>query len=76
MLGERLYLFARLRFLAAAGILVGALFATYVVGIPGLNLLALGGAAAFLATYNVCIFLVGATAEWRQRWEREPAPSG
>jgi signal transduction histidine kinase len=58
MLGERLYLFARLRFLAAAGILVGALFATYVVGIPGLNLLAFGGAAAFLASYNIGIFLL------------------
>jgi hypothetical protein len=28
LLGERLYLFARLRFLAAAGIAVGGLFAT------------------------------------------------
>jgi signal transduction histidine kinase len=57
MLGERLYLFARLRFLAAAGILVGGVFATYVVGIPGLNLPALAGTALFLAAYNVCIFL-------------------
>ena len=57
MLGERLYLFARLRFLAAAGILVGGPFATYVVGIPGLNLGALGGLAVFLAAYNVCVFL-------------------
>jgi signal transduction histidine kinase len=57
LLGERLYLFARLRFVAAAGILVGALFATYVVGVHGLNLLALAGAAAFLAAYNVGVFL-------------------
>jgi signal transduction histidine kinase len=57
MLGERLYLFARLRFLAAAGILVGGLFATYVVGIPGLDLVSLAGAAVFLAAYNVYIFL-------------------
>ncbi|HEX7506224.1 MAG TPA: HAMP domain-containing sensor histidine kinase [Polyangia bacterium] len=56
LLGERLYLFARLRFLAAAGILIGALFATYVVGIRGLNLLALGAAAGFLAAYNVGVF--------------------
>jgi signal transduction histidine kinase len=56
LLGERLYLFARLRFLAAAGILVGALFATYVVGIRGLNLLALAGAAVFLTAYNVAVF--------------------
>lgn len=57
MLGERLYLFARLRFLAAAGILVAGPFATYVVGIPGLDLGALTGAAVFLAACNVAIFL-------------------
>lgn len=57
LLGERLYLFARLRFLAAAGILVGAFFATYIVGIRGLNLPALAGAAAFLAAYDVWVFL-------------------
>jgi signal transduction histidine kinase len=57
LLGERLHLFARLRFLAAAGILVGGLFATYAVGIEGLNLAALCGSAVFLATYNVGVFL-------------------
>jgi signal transduction histidine kinase len=57
LLGERLYLFARLRFVAAAGILIGGFFATYVVGIQGLNLLALCAAAIFLATYNVAIFI-------------------
>jgi signal transduction histidine kinase len=57
LLGERLYLFARLRFLAAAGILIGALFATYVVGVRGLNLFALTGAAVFLAAFNVFVFL-------------------
>jgi len=56
LLGERLYLFTRLRFLAALGILVGALFATFVVGIRGLDLAALTAAAVFLATYNVAIF--------------------
>jgi signal transduction histidine kinase len=56
LLGERLYLFARLRFLAAAGILVGGLFATYAVGVEGLNLAALCGAALFLASYNVAVF--------------------
>jgi signal transduction histidine kinase len=56
LLGERLYFFTRLRFLAALGILVGALFATYVVGIRGLNLAALTAAAVFLATYNIAIF--------------------
>jgi signal transduction histidine kinase len=57
LLGERLYLFARLRFLAAAGILVGGLFATYAVGVEGLNLAALCGSAVFLAAYNVGVFL-------------------
>ncbi len=56
VLGERLYLFSRLRFLAAAAIFVGALFATYVVGVPGLDVAALGLAALFLAAYNVRIF--------------------
>jgi signal transduction histidine kinase len=57
LLGERLFLFARLRFLAAAGILVGGPFATYVVGVHGLNLAALCGAALFLASYNTAVFL-------------------
>ena len=50
LLGERLYFFSRLRFLAAAGILTGTLFAIQVVGIEGLNLHALAGTAVFLAT--------------------------
>lgn len=58
MLGERLYLFARLRFLAAAGILVGGPFAKFVVGIAGLDLWALSGLAIFLAASNVAGFLV------------------
>jgi signal transduction histidine kinase len=58
LLGERLYLFARLRFLAATGILLGGLFATQVVGIQGLNLWALAGAAGFLAAYNVWVFVM------------------
>jgi signal transduction histidine kinase len=57
LLGERLYLFARLRFLAAVGILVGGLFATYVVGVVGLDLPALAGAAGFLAAYNIALFV-------------------
>jgi len=56
LLGERLYLFSHLRFIAAAGILIGALFATYVVGISGLNLPGLAGLAVALASYNVAIF--------------------
>ncbi len=57
LLEERLYLFSRLRFFAAAGILIGGVFATYVVGIRGLDLRALAGTAAFLAAYNILIFL-------------------
>ena len=56
LLGERLYLFARLRFLAAAGILIGGLFAIHVVGIKGLNLGVLVGTAVFLALYDTPIF--------------------
>jgi signal transduction histidine kinase len=56
LLGDRLYFFARLRFLAAAGILTGALFAIEVVGIEGLNLAALAGTAVFLALCNTLIF--------------------
>jgi signal transduction histidine kinase len=52
LLGERLLLFARLRFIAAGGIVAAALFATYVVGIRGLNVGALTAAAAFLAASN------------------------
>jgi signal transduction histidine kinase len=58
VLGERLYLFSRLRFLAAAGILAGGPFARLVVGISGLNLYALSGLALFLAASNVAVFLV------------------
>ena len=56
LLGERLYFFSRLRFLAAAGILTGVLFAIHVVGIEGLNLGALAGSAVFLALCNLAVF--------------------
>ncbi len=56
LLGERLYFFSRLRFLAAAGILTGVLFAIHVVGIEGLNLGALAGTAVFLALCNSVVF--------------------
>jgi len=56
LLGERLYFFSRLRFLAAAGILTGGLFAINVVGIGGLNLGALAGTAVFLALCNLAVF--------------------
>ena len=58
LLGERLYFFARLRFLAAAGILIGALFAVHVVGIEGLRLGELIAVTIFLALCNTLIFLV------------------
>lgn len=56
LLGERLHFFAGLRLLAAAGILLAAVFATYVVGIAGLNIGALAACAAFLAVYDVVVF--------------------
>ena len=56
LLGERLYFFSRLRFLAAAGILTGVLFAIHVVGIEGLDLAALAGTAVFLALCNLAVF--------------------
>jgi signal transduction histidine kinase len=56
LLGERLYFFSRLRFLAAAGILTGVLFAIHVVGIEGLNLTVLAGTAIFLALCNLAVF--------------------
>jgi signal transduction histidine kinase len=56
LLGERLYFFSRLRFLAAAGILTGVLFAIHVVGIEGLNLAVLAGPAVFLALCNLAVF--------------------
>jgi signal transduction histidine kinase len=58
ILGERLYLFARLRFLAAAGILAGGFFAKHVVGIEGLNLVILVGTGGFLALCNVLVFIL------------------
>jgi signal transduction histidine kinase len=52
LLGERLYLFARLRLLAAVFILVGAVFADTVVGIQGLSVAGLAACSAFLAVYG------------------------
>ena len=56
LLGEHLFFFSRLRFLAAAGILTGGLFAINVVGIEGLNLGALAGTAVFLALCNLAVY--------------------
>ncbi len=57
LLGERLYLFARLRFAAAAAILLGGPFASYVLGVDGLDLGALAAAAGLLSACNVGIFI-------------------
>lgn len=57
LLGERLYFFSRLRFLAAAGIPIGGLFAIHVVGIEGLDLGTLAGIALFLALYDAVVFV-------------------
>lgn len=58
LLGERLLLFSRLRFVAAAAIVTAALFASYVVGIRGLNVAALAVSAAFLAISNVVVYFL------------------
>jgi signal transduction histidine kinase len=53
LLGEWLHLFGRLRFIAAAFVVVGAVFADWVVGIEGLPVTALGACAAFLVLSNL-----------------------
>lgn len=65
LLGERLFIFAWVRFLVVAAILGGSLFATYVVGVEGLDIARLGGCAAFLVAYNVAVF-------WLLRGCRQP----
>jgi signal transduction histidine kinase len=57
LLGQRLYLFSLFRFVAAASIVVGALFARYIVGIESLRTSDLDCCAAFLAFYNIGILL-------------------
>jgi signal transduction histidine kinase len=56
LLGERLHLMARLRFGAAVGIVLGSLFATYVVHVRGLHLCELMATALAVASYNLAIF--------------------
>jgi signal transduction histidine kinase len=56
LLGERLQAFAFVRLLVAAAVLLGAVFATYVVGIEGLSLPALSACAAFLLAYGLLVF--------------------
>ena len=75
LLGERLLLFARLRFIAAAGIVTAALFATYIVGIRELNVGALTAAAAFLAVSRSRDGAAGDVDGVRRR-ERPAARSG
>lgn len=57
LLGQRLYVFSLVRFPAAAGIVVAALFARHVVGIEGLRVADLYCCAAFLAIYNLGVVL-------------------
>ena len=58
LLGERLYLSACVRFLVAATILLGGLFAQYVVGVRGLNIAGLAACSIVLVAYNTAAFLV------------------
>jgi signal transduction histidine kinase len=55
LLGDRLQLFAWVRYLVAASIVGGSLFAVHVVGVKGLDLAHLGGCAAVLVIYNTVV---------------------
>jgi signal transduction histidine kinase len=58
LLGERLHLFARLRLAVALGILFGAPFAAYVVGIQDLPVPALMTCATLLGLFDLAVFQV------------------
>jgi signal transduction histidine kinase len=68
LLGQRLYLYSLARFLVAASIVVGALFAKHVVGIDELPAAGLLKLAGLLALYNLGVFYV-------VRSRRRDAPS-
>lgn len=55
-LGQRLYVYAWVRFLVALAIVGGALFAIHVAGIRDLDLTQLAGCAGVLAVYNLAVF--------------------
>ncbi|NQU42794.1 HAMP domain-containing histidine kinase [bacterium] len=58
LLGERLYLYCIARYLLAALIVIGALFARYAVEIENLNVSGLILVAVCLSTYNIAVFLI------------------
>ena len=67
LLGERLYLYSLARFLVVGAIIVGSFFATYVVGVQGLDIPRLLGVAGALAMYNVIVFLMVRPLRARER---------
>ncbi len=70
-LGDRLYTFIVVRFLVAAGIVVAAYFAHYIVGIQGLNLRAFVILAAVLFCCNSISYLIA--RPYRGNYERANA---
>lgn len=58
LIGERLYIHACLRFLVAGTIVVGALFARFVVGLDTLDVVGLSVMAGLIAGYNVVVYLL------------------
>jgi signal transduction histidine kinase len=70
LLGQRLHVFSLVRFLAAAGIAIAALFARHVVGIEGLRVGDLYYCAAFLAIYNLGVLV--AVRPYREPEKFEP----
>jgi signal transduction histidine kinase len=58
LLGQRLYLYAWIRFLVVTTIIAGSFFAVHVVGIENLDVRQLLACAAILAVFNCAIFFI------------------
>lgn len=58
LIGRRLYINSKIRFLVVLGIIAGAFAGRHVFGIEGLDVAGLTGLAALLALYNTGVFLV------------------
>ncbi|HPO14594.1 MAG TPA: HAMP domain-containing sensor histidine kinase [Candidatus Hydrogenedentes bacterium] len=57
-IGDRLYVYAVVRFLVVIAIAAGAFFASYVVGVENLPVMWLLGVAGSLGIYNTIVFLL------------------
>lgn len=69
LLGERLYLYSLARFLVVGAIVAGTLFATYIVGVEGLDVARLFGVAGALGFYNIIVFAIIRPYRGRERSE-------